>query len=83
MGFSRFNRDLTNETSYGYDDTTIQWVSASGMTWYVDFYTGNWFVFGVPQTAYSSGLIPIPGTGLYPGFNSLYRGSRALKKMIA
>ena len=56
LGAQRINRDLTNEIAYGFDDTTLQWISFYNTAFYLDFYTGNWFVVGTNQMVPSSGL---------------------------
>lgn len=66
MGFLRVNRDISNTTDYGFDETTIFFDGATGNTYYVDYYTGNWMVFGVPEFGLSSGTFNIPLVGSTP-----------------
>ena len=85
LGFQRCNRDLSNESAFGFDESTIEWIGAAGLGWYADFYTGNWFVYGMPQSAQSSGLIPVPniGNSYIGGKLSVYTMAKFLKKLIA
>jgi CubicO group peptidase (beta-lactamase class C family) len=63
MGILRVNRDITNTTNYGFDETTLYFDGATGNTYYIDFYTGNWLVFGVPEFGLSTGVLDIQAVG--------------------
>ncbi len=60
MGCYRTNRDLTDSTLYGFDESTIYGGGATGNCFYVDFYTGNYFIFATPELGLSTGAIPVP-----------------------
>jgi hypothetical protein len=55
MGASRVANDTSNITTYGYDETTLFFDGAMGCKFYADFFTGNWFVCGVPELLLSTG----------------------------
>ena len=63
MGFARINRDLTSYTTYGFSNYTLLWDGFSGISFYINFETGTWFVYGIPESILSSGTIPIPYIG--------------------
>ena len=67
MGFARTNRDLSNNTIYGFDETTCWWSGLSGCSFMFDYYTGNYLYYGMPESRLSSGTfnIPIIGTPNY------------------
>jgi CubicO group peptidase (beta-lactamase class C family) len=60
MGASRIANDVSNTTTYGYDETTLFFDGAMGCKFYADFYTGNWFVCGVPEVLLSTGDLQLP-----------------------
>jgi hypothetical protein len=55
MGLQRVNRDLENIPDYGFDESTLWYNGFTGNIYMVDFYTGNWFVAGVPEFFSSTG----------------------------
>jgi hypothetical protein len=58
MGFGRINRDLTSSTLYGFDPHTCYWYGFSGIGWYLNIKTKNWFIYGIPESRLSSGTFP-------------------------
>jgi CubicO group peptidase (beta-lactamase class C family) len=63
LGFGRINRDLSNETIYGFDETTCWWGGLSGCSFMFDYYTGNYLYYGMPESTLSSGTLNIPIIG--------------------
>ena len=60
MGFSSLDRDLSNVTYYGYDDTTLFFNGATGLTYHINLYSGSWFIAGVPEFLLSTGDVDTP-----------------------
>lgn len=63
LGFGRTNRDLSNQTTYGFDETTCFWAGLSGCSFMFDFYTGNYLFYGMPESNLSSGTFDIKFIG--------------------
>lgn len=63
LGFARINRDLNNETIYGFDETTCFWAGLTGCYYIFDYYTGNYLIYGMPESILSSGTLDIPFIG--------------------
>ena len=75
LGIRRYNRDLASVTTYGVDETTCFNSGITGNFYALDFYTGNWFMVGVPEASNSSGnLLGTVGGTLYgiPVIPSVY-----------
>ncbi len=64
MGANRVSTDTSNITTYGYDNTTLFFDGAMGCKWYADFFTGNWFVCGVPEGFLSTGILQLTQSAL-------------------
>ncbi len=66
LGLQRYNRDLSDTTMFGVDESTCYNGGFTGMFWSFDFYTGNWMIVGVPEIGVSSGQsLGIVGGVLY------------------
>jgi hypothetical protein len=64
LGASRIAGSTSNITTYGYDETTLFFDGAMGCKFYADFFTGNWFVCGVPEVLLSTGDLQLTQSAL-------------------
>lgn len=80
MGFGRINRDLSNITTYGYDETSCFWAGLSGCYYLFDYYTGNYVIYGMPESRLSSGTLDIPGLGT-PAYNAKITSEFLIKQI--
>lgn len=64
MGSLRVANDNSAITAYGFDTTTMYFGGAMGVQYYVDFYTGNWFIAGIPEIVLSTGDLQQPQSAI-------------------
>ena len=58
----KYNNDLINLTTYGFDEDSFAGGGAGMTSWYFDLYTGNYFVRSVTESSYSTSTFPLPSS---------------------